>query len=98
MTSYNNVNDVKVCVDSTLCTAIPRDEWGWEGTFMTDWWNDSLHADEIKAGHDIKMTNGDIEGITEALDSGELTREQVYVCARRTVKLLLKLKVVTDSF
>lgn len=98
MTSYNNVNDVKVCVDRTLCNDIPRDEWGWEGVFMTDWWNDSLHIDEIKAGHDIKMTNGDINGVSKALESGEITREDAYICARRVVKMLLKLKIVRDSF
>lgn len=65
---------------------------------MTDWWNDSLHIDEIKAGHDIKMTNGDIKGVSEALESGEITREDAYICARRVVKMLLKLKVVRDSF
>lgn len=65
---------------------------------MTDRWNDTVHAEEIAAGHDIKMTNGDIEGVAEALNTGRLSREQAYTCARRVIRLLLKLKSVRDSF
>lgn len=91
MSSYNYVNNKKVCEDYTLITDIPRNEWHWDGIFMTDWWNDSSHIEELKAGHDLKMSTGDIEGVTDALDSGELTREQVYVCARRVLKTLMKI-------
>ncbi len=92
MSSYNHVNDIKACEDYTLITEIPRDEWNWDGVFFTDWWNDSRHVNELKAGHDLKMSSGDIDGVTKALDEGELTREQVYVCARRILKMLMKLR------
>lgn len=91
MSSYNHINDVKACEDYTLITEIPRDEWHWDGCFFTDWWNDSHHVDELKAGHDLKMSTGDVDGVTKALDSGELTREQVYTCAERIIKMLMKL-------
>ena len=38
------------------------------------------------------MSTGDIDGVTKALDEGELTREQVYVCARRILKMLMTLR------
>lgn len=98
MSSYNHVNDKKVCEDYTLITEIPHDEWGWNGIFMTDWWNDSKHTEELKAGHDLKMSTGDIEGVTQALDSGELTREQVYVCAERVLKTLMKIVRIKNKF
>ena len=91
MSSYNHVNDVKVCESYPLITEIPHDEWHWDGIFMTDWWNDSTHVAELKAGHDLKMATGDIDGVTKALDSGELSREEVYVCARRVLKTLMKI-------
>ena len=62
--------------------------------FVTDWWNDSNHVRELKAGHDLKMATGDIDGVTKALDSGELTREQVYVSARRVLNMLMKIASV----
>ncbi len=96
MSSYNNANDVKVCENYELITTVARDEWNWDGVFVTDWWNDSSHIEELKAGHDLKMATGDVEGVTAALDSGELTREQVYTCAERIVKMLTKLKKANE--
>ena len=94
MSSYNHVNNIKVCENRRLVTDIPRDEWHWDGVFVTDWWNDSNHVRELKAGHDLKMATGDIDGVTKALDSGELTREQVYVSARRVLNMLMKIASV----
>lgn len=96
MSSYNNANDIKVCENYELITTIPRDEWNWDGTFVTDWWNDSNHVEELKAGHDLKMATGDVDGVTAALDSGELTREQVYVSAERILKSISKLKTANE--
>ena len=96
MSSYNNVNNGKVCENPELITDVPRKEWNWDGVFVTDWWNDSNHVRELKAGHDLKMSGGDIEGVTNALDTGELTREQVYPSAERILKMLMKIKYVKD--
>ena len=91
MSSYNHANDVKVCEDYTLITSIPRDEWGWDGVFFTDWWNDSSHVRELLAGHDLKMATGEIDRVTEALDDGTLSRETVEKCAARILRMLMKL-------
>ena len=98
MSSYNHVNGKKVCEDYTLITEIPHIEWDWNGIFMTDWWNDSKHTEELKAGHDLKMSTGDIEGVTQALENGELTREQVYACAERVLKTLMKIGRIKNQF
>ncbi len=98
MSSYNHVNGIKVCESYELITTVPRDEWEWDGAFFTDWWNDSKHVEELKAGHDLKMCAGDIDGVTAALDSGELTREQVYKCAERVLNMIMKTKRVKELF
>ena len=98
MSSYNLVNNIKVCESYELITDIPRNEWGWDGAFFTDWWNDSKHIEELKAGHDLKMCTGDIDGVTGALDRGELSREQVIVCAKRVLNLIMKTKRVKKLF
>jgi beta-glucosidase-like glycosyl hydrolase len=94
MSSYNHVNNIKACEDKQLITDVPRNEWHWDGVFVTDWWNDSDHVSELKAGHDLKMATGDIDGVTNALDNGELSREQVYVSAERVLKMLMKITSV----
>lgn len=96
MSSYNHVNDIKACENRELITDIPRREWHWDGVFMTDWWNDSDHVAELKAGHDLKMATGDIDGVTAALDKGDLSREEVYPCAARVMRMLLRLKTAQE--
>ena len=90
MSSYNHVNNVKVSETRTLITDIPRDEWGWGGMFMTDWDNGADHIEELRAGHDIKMSTGDVEGITMALDNGSLSRDLVKICAKRVLDMIMK--------
>ena len=38
MTSYNKINGVWSHYNDDLCTTILREEWGFEGTVVTDWW------------------------------------------------------------
>ena len=38
MTSYNKINGVLNCYNYDLCTEILRNEWGYDGCLMTDWW------------------------------------------------------------
>ncbi len=38
MASYNRVNGVYSHYSYDLCTSMLRDEWGYEGLVMTDWW------------------------------------------------------------
>lgn len=69
---------------------------GPRGVFMTDWRNDTDHVAELKAGHDLKMATGDIDGVTAAPEKGDLSREEVYPCAARVMRMLLRLKTVQD--
>jgi beta-glucosidase-like glycosyl hydrolase len=90
MSSYNHVNNTKVSETPTLITDIPRDEWGWGGVFMTDWDNGASHVEELRAGHDLKMSTGDVAGVSAALDTGALSREEVKICAARVLTMIMK--------
>ena len=81
---------VSVCDDGGS-TGILRDEWGFGGIVTSDWWNHSEHYIEIKAGNDVKMMNGYPERVKEALDKGAISVDDIKVCAKRVLEMILKM-------
>lgn len=82
MTSYNLINGEHACNSKDILTNVLRDEWGYKGIVMTDWFvttamlkkSDTKHpvasaAGCVKAGNDITMPGGatDMEDIQRAL-------------------------------
>lgn len=69
MTSYNKINGVWGHYNYDLCKRILRDEWGYEGLVMTDWWMRSSKSPEfpklrtqayrVRAGVNVLMPGGD---------------------------------------
>ena len=91
MTSYNIINGVRASENKELITGILRGEWGFEGMLTTDWWNHASQPAEIRAGNDVKMGCGYPEKVLAALRSGELTQEEIDTCARRVLRMILRL-------
>ena len=91
MSSYNLVNGVHTSENKDLLTNILRKEWGFRGIVTTDWWTHGEHYRETKAGNDIKMANGYPERVMEALEKGYITREEIRICARRILEMILKI-------
>jgi beta-glucosidase len=55
MCSYNKVNGTYMCQNERLLTDIPREGWGFEGVFVTDWGAMDERAPALKAGMDLEM-------------------------------------------
>lgn len=91
MTSYNIINGVRASENKELLTDILRSEWGFQGMVTTDWWNHSRHEREVLAGNDVKMAAGYPERLLKALEEGTLTREDMKICAKRILNMILKL-------
>ena len=53
MTSYNYINGVYTSESKDLVTTILRDEWGYQGTVMTDWFGGKDGAKQMWAGNDM---------------------------------------------
>ena len=75
-----------------MLTGILRDEWGFDGFVMTDWWTYGEQYKEIMAGNEIKMATGFPERTLEALEKGLITREQLQTAVRRVLEVFLRLE------
>lgn len=68
MTSYNRINSVYGHYNYELCTAILRNEWGYKGNVITDWWMKNEKSPEfplirnqayrVRAQVDVLMPGG----------------------------------------
>ncbi|WP_163191644.1 glycoside hydrolase family 3 protein [Clostridium thermarum] len=90
MSSYNIINGHRASENRELLEDILRGEWGWNGMVTTDWWTYAEHYKEVKAGNDLKMGRGYPERLLEAKALGLITREDMDVCAKRILELILK--------
>ncbi len=91
MSSYNIVNGYRTSENRELLWDILREEWGYDGMVTSDWWTFGEHYKEVKAGNDLKMALGFPDSLLKALEAGALTREEMNVCVKRILQLILKM-------
>ena len=96
MCSYNKINGTYTALDYNLQTNVLRNEWGFDGIVMTDWFatghDESLDELCCKAGTDLIMPGHPFipSKIRKALKNGLITKEDIERSARRIIKLALK--------
>ena len=95
MTSYNRLNGVYTANSHDLCTRVLRNEWGFDGVVMTDWFStnpgQASSALALAAGNDLIMPGGGIfkRDILKGLSDGRLTRDALQRCCANVVRLTL---------
>ena len=91
MTSYNKVNGVYTPNSYDLCTKVLRNEWGFNGVVMTDWYSTNKgqanNAVCMKAGNDLIMPGGGIfkKEILQGLKSGLIEEADIRRCCSNVV-------------
>ena len=90
MTSYNYINGVYTSESKDLVTTILRDEWGYEGTVMTDWFGGKDGAKQMWAGNDMLQPGKDeqFDSIVAGVRSGKLDEADLDRCVQRTLNLV----------
>ena len=92
MSSYNKVNGKYVNNSYRLLTQVLRNEWGFDGLVMTDWfatgrkYGDPAHA--IASGNDLIMpgSSGTVDDIVKAVSKGIILEEDVKRSAANVLK------------
>lgn len=94
MTAYNKINGIHCANSRELCTTIAREEWGFDGIIMTDWFTTADYGGSTpwlcaEAGNDLIMpgATADEENILQAVKDGLLSEESVRTCAGRLIAL-----------
>jgi len=74
MSSYNYINGSYTSESADLLKTILRNEWGFKGYVMTDWFGGKDAVGQMKAGNNLLMPGGkeQIAKITEAVKNGQL--------------------------
>jgi beta-glucosidase len=55
MCAYNRVNGVYASQNRRLLTEILREEWGFDGVVVSDWWANHTVVESVDAGLDLEM-------------------------------------------
>ena len=106
MTSYNMINGVHAANNYDICTKAARDEWGFEGTIMTDWTTTTMSNAGVctasgcmRAGNDIVMPGdpADHENLRAALADGSLPLHVLRRCVYHTVRVILQSNQYEDA-
>lgn len=97
MTSYNMVNGLSTAGNYDLNTTILREQWGYKGIVMTDWWTGMNNRGEkleqknfaqmVRSQNDLYMVvpigseNGHGDNLMSSLVDGSLARAELQRCA-----------------
>ena len=92
MSSYNFVNGVYTSESKDLQTTMLRDEWGFKGMVMTDWFGGADAVAQMWAGNDMLQPGrpGQFEDIVEGVRSGRLSEADLDRNVRRVLELIVK--------
>ena len=92
MTSYNRVNGVYSPNSYDLCTKVLRNEWGFDGVVMTDWFSTGGGKGDtalcMASGNDLIMPGGGIfkAEILRGLKAGRIKETDIRRCCANVLK------------
>ena len=79
MSAYNKLNGVCTSESYDLLTTILRNEWGFKGVVISDWYAGRNYDQQVKAGNDLLMPGRkqETKKINEALLKGTISVEEL---------------------
>jgi beta-glucosidase len=100
MGSYNKINGTYAAENHWLLTEVLRNEWGYDGIVMSDWFGSRTTAPTINAGLDLEMpgpTRDRGDKLLDAVDRGEVPVEQIRQLAVNMVRLIERCGAINEA-
>jgi len=91
MSSYNRINGVYASEHTQLLRGVLRDEFGFDGVVVSDWYGTHSAAQSLEAGLDLEMPGPPRErgsALLAAVRSGEVSEDRVDQSVRRLLALI----------
>ncbi len=92
MSSYNYINGTYASENEALLTTLLRDEWGFKGMVMTDWFGGKDAVAQMIAGNDMLQPGraNQYDMIIEGVKSGKLDESILNRNVKRVLELILQ--------
>lgn len=113
MNSYSDIDGMPVAADRSLLTDLLRNDWGFEGTVVSDYWAipflataHGVAADgpdagvrALEAGMDVELPNGMcFPPLADAVADGAVDEELIDRSVRRVLRQKVKLGLLEENF
>ena len=99
MSSYNKVNDTYAAENHWVLTRVLRDDWGYDGVVMSDWFGSRSTEPTVNAGLDLEMprpTRDRGDKLVAAVQAGTVTAEMVRERAGNILRLMQRVGSLDD--
>lgn len=91
MTSYNRINGPYAADSEWLLQNVVRDEWGFDGAFISDWYGLHSTVEGANAGLDLEMPGPALhrgQKLIDAVNNGEVSTDVIRERARNVLNLM----------
>lgn len=100
MSSYNDVNGVAATENARLNQGVLKDEWGWDGLLMSDWFATRRTVEPANGGLDLVMPGPGgpwEERLVAAVRRGDVAEETVREHVRRLLRLAARVGALREA-
>ncbi|MGE3873808.1 MAG: glycoside hydrolase family 3 C-terminal domain-containing protein [Parvibaculaceae bacterium] len=95
MSSYNRLNGVQAAENKWLLTDVLRDEWGYDGLVVSDWYAIKDRPQSLRAGNDLDMPESPArrQALLAAIKAGEISPARLDEACLRVLHYIRKAKM-----
>ncbi|KAI8721862.1 Beta-glucosidase [Fusarium sp. LHS14.1] len=99
MASYNKINRVHSSESPLLLKTILRDEWGFKGLVMSEWFGTYSTSESVNAGMDLEMPGPTLwrgKALSHAVNCRKVSHQAIDNATRNVLALINKTKAVEN--